>query len=190
MKSFTEILSELENQNTPEVISLKEKIKTQTFSKNTVLQRQGDLNKYAFYVKSGLLRSFTVDEKGKEHVFMFAPEGWLITDGSIDSERTILSIDALEDGEIEYISQDDFKDYFLPLTGPDDSERSESMMRRMAVMQKRIIMLISATAIERYENFIQTYPDIIQRVPQKMIASYLGITPEALSKVKGIRLRS
>ncbi len=55
------------------------------------------------------------------------------------------------------------------------------------MLQKRVIMLMSASAIERYEHFVETYPDIVQRVPQRMIASYLGITPEALSKVKGER---
>ena len=81
----------------------------------------------------------------------------------------------------------DFLELFLPLTALNDSKRSEVMMRRMAVMQKRIIMLISASAIERYEHFTKTYSGISQRVPQKMIASYLGITPEALSKVKGTK---
>jgi CRP-like cAMP-binding protein len=60
----------------------------------------------------------------------------------------------------------------------------KSLFNRLAVLQKRIIMLISASAVERYEHFLQTYPDIIQRVPQKMVASYLGITPEALSRVR------
>ena len=58
-------------------------------------------------------------------------------------------------------------------------------LKRIATLQKRSILLMSATAIERYHDFLKTYPDIVQRVPQKMIASYLGITPEALSKVKG-----
>jgi CRP-like cAMP-binding protein len=63
----------------------------------------------------------------------------------------------------------------------------QRLITRLSVLQQRIIMLMSATAIERYEHFEETYQDIIQRVPQKMIASYLGITPEALSKVKGER---
>ncbi|MEL7120336.1 MAG: Crp/Fnr family transcriptional regulator, partial [Bacteroidota bacterium] len=61
----------------------------------------------------------------------------------------------------------------------------DRLVRRLSVLQDRIIMLMSASAKERYQHFLDTYPDIIQRVPQKMIASYLGITPEALSTVKG-----
>ena len=189
MQSFTEKLDQYKSSPPSELSSLKEKITVKTFTKNAVLQRQGEVKPSLFYVKSGLLRSYTIDKKGKEHIFMFAPEGWLIADGSIDNEATELFIDALEDTEVEMIGQDDFRKLFLPLTTISDTKRAEGMMRRMSVMQKRIIMLISATAIERYEHFIETYPDIIQRVPQKMIASYLGITPEALSKVKGMRLR-
>jgi len=58
------------------------------------------------------------------------------------------------------------------------------LLRRLNAMQNRIVMLMSSNAKERYEHFIKTYPDIIQRVPQRMIASYLGITPEALSRVR------
>ena len=57
-------------------------------------------------------------------------------------------------------------------------------MKRMAVLQNRVTMLMSASAIDRYDHFLRTYPKIVQRVSQKMIASYLGITPEALSRVK------
>ena len=66
---------------------------------------------------------------------------------------------------------------------------SKKLIKRVEVLQNRIIKLMSASAIERYEDFIETYPDIVQRVPQKMIASHLGITPEALSTVKRKRLK-
>ena len=66
---------------------------------------------------------------------------------------------------------------------------SQKLLNRMVALQNRIIMLMSASAIKRYEHFVETYPDIVQRVPQRMIASYLGLTPEALSKVKGDRKR-
>jgi hypothetical protein len=65
-----------------------------------------------------------------------------------------------------------------------------SLIKRLETLQNRIIKLMSSNAIERYEHFIDTYPDIVQRVPQRMIASYLGITPEALSKAKGDKARS
>jgi CRP-like cAMP-binding protein len=138
-----------------------------------------------YFVKKGLLRSYTIDSKGKEHIFMFAPEGWVIGDieAQISNAPAMLYISALEDSELEVISENmflNFKENFpeaLPLN-------VEKLTRRIAVLQRRVIMLMSATARERYHEFLKVYPQIVQRVPQKMIASYLGITPEALSKIR------
>lgn len=105
---------------------------------------------------------------------MFAPEGWTIADNISKEEPSDLFIDALEDSEVHVFEKDDHGNF-----------DSLKLIRRISVLQKRVIMLMSASGIERYEHFVETYPDIVQRVPQKMIASYLGITPEALSKIRG-----
>lgn len=146
--------------------------------KEQILQHKGDLNTKVYAVKSGLLRSYSIDEKGKEHIFMFAPEGWIVADSQAAEIPCDLFIDALEDSEV-IISEKNL----------DDEVDGQKFVNRLAALQKRVIMLMSASAIERYEHFIKTYPEITQRVPQKMIASYLGITPEALSKVKSQRIR-
>jgi len=109
---------------------------------------------------------------------MFAPENWLIGDGVQKDEPCQLFIDALEDSVIIPIKKDS------PILSD-----SNKLVRRVEVLQNRIIKLMSASAIERYEEFIETYPNIVQRVPQRMIASYLGITPEALSTVKRKRMK-
>ncbi len=143
-------------------------------TKGQVLQRSGDLHTSIFVVKSGLLRSYTIDEKGKEHIFMFAPEGWIIADSLPADIPADLFIDALEDSVViqkEKVFEDSNHD-------------TKKLLNRLGVLQKRIIMLISTPALDRYEHFINTYPDIVQRVPQRMVASFLGITPEALSSVK------
>jgi len=189
MRSFRETLAEAEINHSPKLAELKASVKILSVKKGNVLQQQGGINTNLYFVKKGMLRSYIIDEKGKEHIFMFAPEGWLMADGSKDDNPSELFIDCLEDSEVEVVSQADFNELFLPLAAINDKDRTVGMLRRMATMQKRIIMLISASAIERYEHFMETYPDIIQRVPQKMIASYLGITPEALSKVKGMRFK-
>jgi len=146
--------------------------------KGEILQSAEDLNSKVYYVESGLLRSYSIDENGKEYIFMFAPENWLIGDGVSIDEPCQLYIDVLEDSVIIPIEKKD------PIIMD-----SNKLIKRVSVLQNRIIKLMSATAIERYEDFIETYPDIVQRVPQKMIASYLGITPEALSTVKRNRLK-
>ena len=105
---------------------------------------------------------------------MFAPENWIITDNCEGDIPCDLFIDAIEDSTITVTEKD-----FTKLT----SDR-KSLVKRINVLQKRVIMLMSSPAVERYQHFVETYPDIIQRVPQRMIASYLGITPEALSRLR------
>jgi len=155
------------------------------FKKKDFIQRQGDTSVFAYYIKSGLLRSYTIDEKGKEHIFMFAPEGWLIAD--IDAQAfkqpTMLFIDCIEDSEVVVIERSEFLN--SSLTIEQLKETAHLMTRRAAILQRRVIMLMSATAKERYNNFLETYPELPNRVPQRLIASYLGITPEALSKIRG-----
>lgn len=109
---------------------------------------------------------------------MFAPEDWIIGDNLPPEEPCDLYIDALEDTVVHVFEKDLNREH-----------NHEKLIRRLAVLQKRVIMLMSATAIERYEHFIETYPKITRRVPQRMIASYLGITPEALSKIKSARFK-
>ncbi len=147
--------------------------------KKQVLQRKGNLNSKAYIVESGLLRSYTIDKNGKEHIFMFGPEGWIVTDYASGDEPCDLYIDALEDSVVIQIEKND-----------EIEIDHKKILKRIRVLQKRIITLMSASAIDRYEHFISTYPTIVQRVPQYMIASYLGITPEALSAAKSQRLKS
>lgn len=148
--------------------------------KGELIQRKGDLNHKVYFVESGLLRSYAVDKNGKECVFMFAPERWTIADYKSTEVPAELYIDALEPSTVIEL--------------PKDLKREEkniaSILSWMAVLQTRIIMLQSTNAIERYEHFLTTYPDIVQRVPQRMIASYLGVNPETLSAAKSTWLKN
>lgn len=146
--------------------------------KGQVLQRKGDTNSKVFEVDSGLLRSYTIDSKGKEHIYMFAPKDWIVADSNPPDTPCELFIDALEDSEVRVYEK-----------SLDINLDPAKVLRRFQALQKRILLLMSASAIDRYEQFEADYPQILQRVPQRMIASYLGITPEALSKVKSARRR-
>lgn len=141
--------------------------------KGQIIQRQGDLNTKVYNVKSGLLRSYSIDKKGKEHIFMFAPENWTIADSISPELPCELFIEAIEDSEV-----------IVKEKNTENPKNTTSLIKRIGVLQKRVIMLMSSSAIERYEHFIETYSEITQRVPQKMIASYLGVTPETLSASK------
>lgn len=152
--------------------------------KNHILQMSGIIANKAYYVKSGLLRSYAIDDNGKVHIYTFAPEGWMISDieSHVMSVPSELFIDALEDSEIYEFNQ-------LPIeiqrvSASETTEVIKKLFRRIAILQKRVLMLMSTSAKQRYEHFVETYPQLINRVPQKMIASYLGITPEALSNIR------
>jgi len=155
-------------------------VKEYSIKKGQLLQQKGDLNSKAYQVISGLLRGYTIDEKGKENIFMFAPEGWFIGDSVPANIPADLYIETLENSVVISSTKDLSK----------HSPNVNALVRRLEVLQKRVIMLMSATALERYDHFVETYPNLMQRVSQRHIASYLGITPEALSKAKGDRLRS
>jgi|TARA_B110000503_G_scaffold92494_1_gene139489 CRP-like cAMP-binding protein len=105
---------------------------------------------------------------------MFVPERWLMVAACEATAPADLFIKALETSQVRIEN----KNHELDNIGPSKSRK------RMATTQKRVIMLMSTTAIERYAHFMETYPDITQRVPQKMIVSYLGISPESLSRIR------
>jgi CRP-like cAMP-binding protein len=161
------VVCNLNNHQKKDVAAMKVK-------KGQILQYAGELNTKVYGVEAGLLRSYTIDQKGKEHIFAFANEGWTIADLCEVTDPCELFIDALEDSTVTVIEKEERK----------RQVDINTVVNRVFVLQKRVIMLMSATAIERYEHFVKIYPNIVQRVPQKMIASYLGITPEALSRVK------
>lgn len=155
--------------------------KSVLFKKRSIIEHAGNRSNRVYYVIKGLLRSYHLDDKGKIHTFMFAPEDWII--GDVESialgNQNSLYIDCLEDSEV-IVSQE---------INPDSNptileEKNNKLLRRVGMLQQRVIMLMSYTARERYEFFLKTYPTLPNRVSQKMIASYLGITPEALSKIR------
>ncbi|MFT6035831.1 MAG: CRP-like cAMP-binding protein [Marivirga sp.] len=177
-------------ENIKEILSLDLEENTSRFNKGDILQREGGNCSKAFFVKKGLLRSYTIDDKGKEHIFMFAPESWVVAD--IESQEfdqpAKLFIDCVEESEVIIL------DRSLLFSSDLDIDQLKNnitlLSRRVAVLQRRVIMLMSTSAKDRYELFLETYPKIPTRVPQRMIASYLGITPQALSTIRGEMARN
>ena len=159
--------------------------KIRHIKKGEIIQYPGDTKLKAFLVVSGLLKSYSIDSKGKEHIFMFAPENWLILDVELFKKNgeAILFIEAIENSEIEIVNSEVF-DNKENLPKELLSGQIDSLINRLITIQKRVLLLLSANSKERYNEFITTYPNIAQRVPQKMIASYLGVTPEALSTLR------
>ncbi len=152
-------------------------MKKRTIKRGEIIQSSGDLNTKIYRVQSGLLRSYAIDKNGKENVFLFAPEGWVVAGHRPPDQPAVLFIDALEDSVV----------IVLPKNIEQEKENIVAINNRLRALQDRILMLLSTNAIERYEHFAELYPDLLQRVPQRMIASYLGVTPETLSAAKSKR---
>ena len=160
-------------------------LKTKTIKKGEILLNAGDLKSESYFINSGLLRYFSIDEKGKEHIIQFAPENWMLSDRDtfVFNEPSVFYIEAIEDTEVVVVK----KDFFSAIQNivPEILQLNILMLHNsIRFMQKRINMLLSATAEERYLDFIKLYPNLTLRVPQWMIASYLGVTPESLSRVR------
>lgn len=148
------------------------------------LLEAGDINTKISFVTSGCLRSYAVDKNGGEHVLQFAPPGWWIVDmrSLLNHEPARLNIDAIEETELFYILKPDLD--ALQLKYP-KFERFGRMLAEnaMATYQHRQIDNMILSAMERYVNFCTLYPSLIRSLPQKQVASYIGVTPEFLSKM-------
>lgn len=155
------------------------------YEKGSIILKKGDVCKHSFFVEKGLLRSFMLDEEGKEHVIQFAPENWFIVDRSsvYFNDPSDSYIEAIEDTEVAFISEN-FMRHAADVNPKFSKFNDKLLHNHIRQMQKRISLLLSATAENRYLSFIEMYPDLLLRVPQWMIASYLGVTPESLSRVR------
>ncbi|OOQ59947.1 Crp/Fnr family transcriptional regulator [Mucilaginibacter pedocola] len=148
------------------------------------LLEAGDINTKISFVFNGCLRSYAVDKNGTEHVLQFAPVGWWIVDmrSMLTREPARLNIDAIEETELFYILKPDMD--ALQQKYP-KFERFSRMLAEnaMATYQHRQIDNMILSAKERYLNFCTLYPSLILSLPQKQVASYIGVTPEFLSKM-------
>ena len=154
-------------------------------SKGDILLSIGEVASFAYKVETGCLKSYVIDHTGKEHILQFAPEDWLISDmdSFTNKKPSILFIDAIEDSTLSIISRSNYSDLYS-LEKETLVETNIKYRNSLIAMNKRIVSLLSATAEERYIEFIETYPTLVQRLPLKLIASYIGITPEYLSDVR------
>lgn len=160
-------------------------LKTITVAKGTVLQQAGETSNTGYRVVKGCLKSYVLDRSGKEHIVQFAPEDWLITDmGSFFHQQpSDIFIEAIEDSEVELYSRAVLTE--MENLGSNALMQMNSKLRNnLIATNKRLIAMLSATAEERYIDFTETYPTLVQRLPLKLIASYIGITPEYLSEIR------
>ncbi len=159
--------------------------------KRQPLLLEGDVCTYNAFIEKGILRSYTTDEKGHQHIVQFGFEGWWITDlaSYLLGANSTYTIEAIEDSELLLLTAAAREELMNILPA---FERYQRLLLQNAyiALQSRVNAALTATAEEKYIKLSISYPDIIARVPQHMVASYLGLTPETLSRVrKQITLR-
>jgi CRP-like cAMP-binding protein len=149
------------------------------------LLQEGDICKCVAFVEKGAMRLYRVNDDGSEHIVLFALDGSFITDlfSFLTNEPSTYNIDAIEDSELVLITKsasDELRKRSTKYQELIFQATSEAYIQ----LEKRVTSTISLTLEERYRELTALYPDIIQRVPQHMIASYMGLNPETLSRVR------
>lgn len=154
------------------------------FKKHQIVLHEGDFARYDFFIIKGLMKVSRLDFDGKEHILQFGMENWWITDAEAFHNKTksTLNVDCLEDTETFSLTLENKEKL------SDELPKMQSFFLKKTTngyiaLQKRILCFLSSNAKKRYHNLLTLYPGLIQRIPKAMIASYLGVTRETLSRL-------
>lgn len=160
-------------------------LEEKTTRRKQMLLHSGEVARQVAFVTSGCLRAYTIDRNGFEHILQFAPADWWITDMAsfVSQEEGHLNIDTVEDSHMFLLSRKDQLKLF------DEVPKFERFFRiitenSLVSSRQRLIDSLSMTARQRYLVFCRYYPTLINTLPQKQVAAYIGVTPEFLSKMK------
>ena len=153
--------------------------------KNQVLIREGDAVQHTHWVTKGLLISTFTDANGKEHIIQFAPETWWLADGAslMTGKPSLYFVDAVEESVLLLIEPAAHQAIIERVPGYAVAFRT-GLQKHNAAKDERIVTALSSSAEERYLEFLERYPSLAQRVPQWMLASYLGVSPETVSRIR------
>jgi CRP-like cAMP-binding protein len=164
---------------------IKNSFASRKLRKRQYFLHEGDVCKYGGFIVKGAMRQYTVDEKGAEHIVKLTIENWWVSDREsfVMLTPSVYNIDALEDTEVLVITKADYLELINSV--PAIVEMSRILDERNYIaMQKRLNASIGMKAEKRYTEFAKTHPEFLNRFPQHMIASYLGITKETLSRIR------
>lgn len=160
-------------------------LKPMKLKRRQTLLKEGEVCRFSSFVTLGCLRGFSVDENGFEHVLNFAPQNWWIADmySLITQKPGVLNIEALEDTEILTLSKVNQEELYIKVPV---FERFFRIITENSLVtyQQRLLDNLSLTAEERYNNFCKRYPTLVNNLPSKQIAAYIGVTPEFFSKMR------
>ena len=162
-----------------------EVINTWNFKNKASILKAGEVCRFVYFVTKGCLRIYYTDSDGDEHTVSFFPENWWSTDiASFSAQKpSLFSIEAIENSEAFYLSLESLEKLYIEIP------KFEKFFRILTqngydIQQRRIVSYLSKSAMERYELFQKQYPKLEQRISQKHIASYVGITPVFLSRLR------
>lgn len=184
-ENFASYLVEKAGLTDEDLHQVKQVTVTRKLRKRQYLLQAGDICHYNCFVAKGCLRNYRVSEDGNEHILRFAVENWWLSDAESYNNGTASknNIDALEESELLLIEKQDFNKLLADI--PHFREFIYNLKAKsFDASQNRIMSNISETAEEKYSSFIKMYPDIFNRVPLHMIASYLGVSRETLSRIR------
>lgn len=166
------------------------KTETHVFKAKTILLNAGEVCKYSYFINSGILRNFNINDNIVEHVLSFSCQGWWISDlySLLTQKPGQLFIEVLEDAEVVLLSKENQEQLYHEIP---KLERFFRILTENSLVanQERLMDNLSLSAEERFEKFCSKYPSLIYKVPQKQIASFIGVTPEFFSKMKAKLLK-
>ncbi|RYZ49728.1 MAG: Crp/Fnr family transcriptional regulator [Sphingobacteriales bacterium] len=181
-------LSKYNDLTAEDIAVIQQKFRSKTYRKRQYILQEGDVSRFENFIVKGLTRTYEVDEKGQEHVIHFGPEDWWVGDmfSFLSDSPSRYNIDCLEDTTVFQITKEDLEALYREVP---KMERHFRIIVQNAFMAatNRVSATLAKTATERYEEFVSRYPEIEQRVPNHQIASYLGITPQSLSRLRAQR---
>jgi CRP-like cAMP-binding protein len=183
--SFIKYISDKAKLTSEELEKIKSLSLEKRLRKRQYLLQEGQINKYTTFIVKGCLRTYRVSADGSEHILSFGIENWWV--GDLESKTTGLpsksNIEALEDSELLIWTSADF-DLLLETIPELKSFNEKAFQRSLAAFNNRIYNVIGNSAEEKYRELIKTNPDIFNRVPLHMIASYLGLSRKTLSRIR------
>jgi len=190
---FPEFQSYIQSQTTltnEELQSICSKAVEKKLRRKEVVLQEGDICRYKTFISSGILRTYRTKDDGSEHILQFSPEdSWAVDPESYNEEvPSNYYIEALEDSTILQWAKADFVALLQGI--PAFKKFSEAIISaNIYLNRQRVFSSISSTAEEKYDEFIQNYPGLLARVPLHMVASYLGVTRETLSRIRHAQMK-
>ncbi|MGB1267107.1 MAG: Crp/Fnr family transcriptional regulator [Schleiferiaceae bacterium] len=158
------------------------------YKKGDALLKSGDTVRKAFFIKTGCVRSYFVGLDGKEHTVQFATANWWISDyrSHVQDVPATLYIECLSEVDTIELEWSDLENIYKRFPYIETFKR-HNCERHLAIVLTRIIDQLRLSAVDRYQNFVKTYPDVMTYAKDYHIASYLGIAPQSLSRLKHIQ---